>query len=34
MYALLGMLFLFLIGREVALGPARVELERPALSHY
>jgi len=33
MYALLGVLFLFLIGREVALGPARIELERPALSH-
>ena len=34
MYALLGVLFLFLIGREVALGPARAELERPSLSHY
>jgi cytochrome d ubiquinol oxidase subunit I len=34
MYALLSMPFLFLIGREVALGPARLELERPSHSHY
>jgi cytochrome d ubiquinol oxidase subunit I len=34
MYALLAMLFLFLIWREVELGPARVELEQPALAHY
>ncbi len=34
MYALMALLFLFLVGREVALGPARTELERPALSHY
>jgi cytochrome d ubiquinol oxidase subunit I len=32
-YALLAILFLFLVGREVVLGPARVELEHPALSH-
>jgi cytochrome d ubiquinol oxidase subunit I len=34
MYALLGVLFLFLIWREVEQGPSRVELEQPALSHY
>jgi cytochrome d ubiquinol oxidase subunit I len=34
MYALLSLLFLFLVGREIALGPARLDLERPALSHY
>ena len=29
MYALLSILFVFMVGREVALGPARIELERP-----
>ena len=32
MYALLGVLFLFLIGREVALGPGASNCERPTLS--
>ncbi|HVW83849.1 MAG TPA: cytochrome ubiquinol oxidase subunit I [Bryobacteraceae bacterium] len=34
MYSLLGTLFLFLIWREVEQGPARAELEQPALAHY
>jgi cytochrome d ubiquinol oxidase subunit I len=34
MYALLAMLFLFLIWHEVEQGPARAELEQPALAHY
>jgi cytochrome d ubiquinol oxidase subunit I len=34
MYALLSMLFLFLISREVEHGPARIELEQPAVAHY
>jgi cytochrome d ubiquinol oxidase subunit I len=34
MYALLAILFLFLIWREVDLGPARQELEQPALAHH
>ena len=34
MYTILGILFLFLIGREIDLGPARRELATPALAHY
>jgi cytochrome d ubiquinol oxidase subunit I len=34
MYSVLAMLFLFLIWREVEAGPARAELEQPALAHY
>jgi cytochrome d ubiquinol oxidase subunit I len=34
MYSLLGVLFLFLIAREVEQGPARAELEQPALAHH
>jgi len=34
MYTLLGILFLFLIWREVEMGPARVELEHAASAHH
>jgi cytochrome d ubiquinol oxidase subunit I len=34
MYALLAMLFMFLIWREVELGPARQELEQASLAHH
>lgn len=34
MYALLSVLFLFLIWREVEEGPARTELEKPTMAHY
>jgi cytochrome d ubiquinol oxidase subunit I len=33
MYALLSMLFLFLIWREVEQGPSCAELEQPAMAH-
>jgi cytochrome bd ubiquinol oxidase subunit I len=33
MYALISMLFLFLIWREVEQGPSRAELEQPAMAH-
>jgi cytochrome d ubiquinol oxidase subunit I len=34
MYMLLGILFLFLIAREVSHGPEAVTLDHPALAHY
>jgi len=34
MYTLLGLLFVFLIWREVELGPARAELSEPVAVHY